>query len=161
MNTIENSLWVEKYRPTLVKDVVLPDRIKTIFQSYVDRRDVPNLLLIGSAGTGKTTIARALGNELGSDILFINASDDRGIANLRTKVKQFASITSSELGLHKLIIMDEGDNLSPDAIMALRGFIEQCSSNARFIFTANYEHKFPDPIKSRLQTVTFSLNKDE
>ena len=154
-------VWVEKYRPVNIADTILPERLKILFNKLVSEKNIPNMLFIGSAGTGKTTIAKALANELKADYLLINASEERGIDVLRSKVKDFCVTMSSVTRVPKLIILDEADNMASGTLLALRGFIEQYSSNARFIFTANYKNKFPEPIQSRLQCIDFSWTKDE
>ena len=136
----ENILWVEKYRPRKIEDCILPDSIKETFLQYVSQKTVPNLLLSGSPGVGKTTIAKALCSEVGADYIVINGSDTRGISTIQTNVKQFAS-SISLTGERKVIILDEADNLTPDAQKALRGVIEAVASNCSFIFTCNYKSK--------------------
>ena len=139
MNNVSNQfLWVEKYRPQSIEDCILPEDIKKTFREFVTKGEVPNLLLCGTAGTGKTTIARALCNELGCDSIIINGSDEgRHIDTLRTKIKQFASAVSFE-NKTKVVIIDEADYLNKDSVQpALRAFIETFSENCRFIFTCN------------------------
>ena len=130
----EHILWVEKYRPKTVEDCILPEAIKTTFQEYVNRKEIPNLLLSGTAGVGKTTIARALCEEVGCDYIIINGSDDRGIGTMQNQVKNYATSMSLSGG-RKVVILDEADNLTPDAQKALRGMMEEVSSNCSFIFT--------------------------
>lgn len=153
-------LWVEKYRPKTISDCILPDRIKKIFQSYVDNNNIPNLMLTGSAGVGKTTVARALCEELGINHLFINSSEERGIDILRTKIKSYAS-TISLTGGRKVIILDESDYLTADAQAALRGAIEEFSANCTFIFTCNFKSRLIDALHSRCSVIDFTLQKDE
>ena len=154
-------LWVEKYRPQTISDCVLPDRIKSIFQEYVDAGEISNMLLCGTAGTGKTTVAKALCNELGCDFIVINGSDESGIDVLRTKIRDFASTVSFE-SKPKVVIMDEADYLNPNSTQpALRAFIEEFSGNCRFIFTCNFKNRIIEPLHSRTSVIEFKLNKDE
>lgn len=154
---MKHVLWVEKYRPTKIADCILPDKIKETFQSFADNKEIPNLLLSGGAGVGKTTVAKALCNEVGCDFLVINGSDDRGIATMQTTVKNYATSMSLSGG-RKVIIIDEADNLTIDAQKALRGMIEEVSINCSFIFTCNYKNKIIDAIHSRCTVVDFKLN---
>jgi len=153
-------LWVERYRPHKVKECILPDRLKTTFQEYVDSGSIPNLMFSGPAGCGKTTIARALCEEIGLNHLFINSSDERGIDTLRTKIKGYAS-TISLTGGRKVIILDESDYITPDAQAALRASIEEFSDNCSFIFTCNFKARLIDALHSRCAVVDFSLKGDE
>jgi DNA polymerase III delta prime subunit len=155
------SLWTEKYRPTVVRDAVLPKSLKTAFQSIVDSGDIPNMLLSGSQGTGKTTIARALCNELGADYIFINGSDERNIETLRNKIRQFASTVSLQGGI-KVVIIDEADYLNAQSTQpAMRAFIEEFHNNCRFILTCNNKGRIIDPLRSRLVTYDFVIAKSE
>jgi DNA polymerase III delta prime subunit len=155
---MEHLLWVEKYRPQKVEDCILPDTIKSTFQEYVNRKEIPNLLLSGTAGVGKTTIAKALCEEVGCDYIVINGSDESGIDVLRTKIKSYASAVSL-MGGRKVIIIDEADYLNPNSTQpALRGAIEEYASNCSFIFTCNYKNRIIDPIHSRCTVVDFKLN---
>lgn len=157
----ENSLWVEKYRPTKVADCILPVKTKKFFQTIVDQKDVPMLLLNGSAGTGKTTAALAMCAEIGADVMFINASEENGIDTIRNKIKQFASTVSFSGGL-KVVILDEADYLHPQSAQpALRSFMEQFSDNCRFILTCNFKNRIIDPLHSRCTVVDFAISKDE
>tara|TARA_B100000287_G_scaffold354091_1_gene344119 strand:+ start:4159 stop:5097 length:939 start_codon:yes stop_codon:yes gene_type:complete len=151
-------LWVEKYRPTTIDDCIIPDEVKEQFKQFILKGEVPNLLLSGSAGTGKTTIARALCNELGCDYIIINGSDEgRQIDTLRTKIRNFASAVSFE-GKTKVVILDEADYMNRDSVQpALRGFIETFSENCRFIFTCNYANRLIDPLHSRTTVIDFKL----
>lgn len=153
-------LWVEKYRPHKVEDCVLPERLKNVFQEYVTQGEIPNLMLTGFAGCGKTTVAKAMCEEIGVNHLFINSSDERGIDILRTKIKSYAS-TVSLTGGRKVIILDEADYLTPEAQAGLRGAIEEFSKNCSFIFTCNYKAKIIDAIHSRCAVVDFNLKADE
>ena len=153
-------LWVEKYRPKSVRDCILPDRIKKVFQSYVDAANIPNLMLTGSAGVGKTTVAKAMCEEIGLNYLFINSSEERGIDMLRTKIRGYAS-TISLTGGRKVIILDEADYLTPDAQAALRGAVEEYSENCSFIFTCNFKSRLLDALHSRCSVIDFALKIDE
>jgi DNA polymerase III delta prime subunit len=153
----EHILWVEKYRPKTVEDCILPDNIKSTFQEYVNRKEIPNLLLSGTAGVGKTTIAKALCEEVGCDYIVINGSDDRGIGVMQDKVKNYATSMSFSGG-RKVVILDEADNLTPDAQKALRGMMEEVSSNCSFIFTCNFKNRILDAIHSRCTVIDFKLN---
>ena len=155
---MEHLLWVEKYRPAKVEDCILPDSIKTTFMDYVARKEIPNLLLSGSAGVGKTTIAKALCQEVGCDYIVINGSDESGIDVLRTKIKNYASSVSLAGG-RKVVIIDEADYLNPNSTQpALRGAIEEFSSNCSFIFTCNFKNRIIDPIHSRCSVIDFKIN---
>jgi DNA polymerase III delta prime subunit len=153
-------LWVEKYRPHKIEDCILPETIKSTFQEYVNRKEIPNLLLTGSAGVGKTTIAKALCEEVGCDYIVINGSEETGVDNIRVKVKNYASSMSLSGG-RKVIIIDEADYLSPNAQAALRGSIEEFAVNCSFIFTCNFKHKIMDAIHSRCSVVEFKLQNGQ
>jgi len=153
-------LLCEKYRPHKVEDTILPHRLKKVFQDYVAQGDIPNLMLTGPAGCGKTTIAKAMCEELGLNHLFINSSDERGIDTLRTKIKGYAS-TISLTGGRKVIILDEADYLTPEAQAGLRGAIEEFSENCSFIFTCNFKARLIEALHSRCAVVDFSLKGDE
>lgn len=157
----EQSLFVEKYRPKTIDECILPPRLKDFFQAQVDKGEIQNMLLIGGAGTGKTTAAKALCRELGVDVLFINASESGGIDTIRVEIRSFASTISFVDGKVKCVILDEADYLSAAAQPALRAFIEEFSSNCRFILTANYANRIIDPIKSRCAVIDFVMNKEE
>ena len=161
MNTNE-FLYVEKYRPTIIDDTILPKGVKKTFKEFVSNNEIPNLMLCGSQGTGKTTVAKALCNELGADFIVINGSDEgRLIDTLRTKIKNFAS-TVSLAGGPKVVILDEADYISADSVQpALRNFIEEFSSNCRFIFTCNYKNRIIAPLHSRCTVIDFSIPKNE
>lgn len=150
-------LWVEKYRPQKIADCVLPDNIKQTFQDFADRKEIPNLLLSGGAGVGKTTIAKALCNEVDCDFMVMNGSETRGIDDIRTKVKNYAT-SMSLTGGRKVIIIDEADNLTQDAQDALRAMMEEVSINCSFIFTCNFKNRIRTPIHSRCTTIDFKLN---
>ena len=158
---MNNTLWVEKYRPTKIEDCILPDEIKTTFQSIVDSGEIPNLLLTGSPGIGKTTVAKALCNQLDCDWLMINGSDEgRMIDTLRTTVVNYAS-TVSLSGGKKVIVIDEADYMNKDSVQpALRGVIEEFSKNCRFIFTCNFKNRIIPALHSRCSVVDFRISKD-
>jgi DNA polymerase III delta prime subunit len=151
-------LWVEKYRPQKVEDCILPESIKATFQEYVNKKEIPNLLLSGTAGVGKTTVAKALCNEVGCDYIIINGSDESGIDVLRNKIKNYASSVSLSGG-RKVVIIDEADYLNPNSTQpAMRGAIEEFASNCSFIFTCNFKNRIIDPIHSRCTVIDFKIN---
>ena len=158
---MEHLLWTEKYRPQAVGDCILPDRLKKPFQEYVDASNRPNLLLSGGAGVGKTTIAKAMCNEIGCDSLVINGSDESGIDTFRVKIKNYASSVSLAGG-RKVIIIDEADYLNPNSTQpALRNAIEEFAGNCSFIFTCNFKNRIIDPLHSRCAVVDFTLRNGE
>jgi replication factor C small subunit len=158
---MEQYLWTEKYRPQTVKDCILPDRLKQPFQEYVNQKQIPNLLLSGGAGVGKTTIAKAMCNEIGCDYIVINGSDESGIDTFRTKIKNYASSMSLSGG-RKVIIIDEADYLNPNSTQpALRNAIEEFASNCSFIFTCNYKNRIIEPLHSRCAVIDFGLKNGE
>ena len=152
-------LWVEKYRPKTIEDCILPEQIKKTFLDFLDKGEVPNLLLSGPAGCGKTTVAKALCNQLGVDVYVINGSDEgRFLDTVRNNAKNFASTVSfSSEAKHKVIIIDEADNTTPDVQLLLRASIEEFSNNCRFIFTCNYKNKIIEPLHSRCAVVDFGI----
>jgi len=159
---VKEFLFVEKYRPQTIEDCILPEGLKETFQKIVEKGELPNMMFTGSAGVGKTTVARALCNELDLDYMLINGSEDGNIDTLRGKIKQFASTISLQGG-QKVVILDEADYLNPQSIQpALRGFIEEFSSNCRFILTCNFKNRIIDPLHSRCSIYEFNLgNKAE
>jgi DNA polymerase III delta prime subunit len=159
---MDHFLWVERYRPKTIEDCILPESIKNTFKEFLSKGEIPNLLLCGTAGTGKTTVARALCEELGADYIIINGSDEgRQIDTLRTKIKQFASAVSFGAGT-KVVIMDEADYLNRESVQpALRAFIENFSDNCRFIFTCNYKQKIIAPLHSRTTVIEFTSQKSD
>jgi DNA polymerase III delta prime subunit len=152
-------LWVEKYRPKTIEDCILPEGIKKTFLDFLSKGEVPNLLLAGPAGCGKTTVAKALCNQLGVDVYVINGSDEgRFLDTVRNNAKNFASTVSfSSEAKHKVIIIDEADNTTPDVQLLLRASIEEFSSNCRFIFTCNYKNKIIEPLHSRCAVIEFGI----
>ena len=152
-------LWVEKYRPKTIEECILPPSIKKTFQDFLDKGEIPNMLLAGPAGCGKTTVAKALCNELGVDFYVINGSDEgRFLDTVRNTAKNFASTVSlSSTAKHKVIIIDEADNTTNDVQLLLRAFIEEFSGNCRFIFTCNFKNKILEPLHSRTTVVEFSI----
>ena len=149
-------LWVEGYAPESVQECILPSAVKQTFLEYVREKSFPNLILAGPAGVGKTSLARALCKETEADLLFINASLDRGIGDVRTTVAQFASCSSMFGGI-KVVLLDEADNLTQDSQKALRALIEEFQNHCRFILTCNYPHNIIDAIHSRCSVVDFSV----
>ena len=153
-------LWVEKYRPKTIEECILPENTKKTFLDFLNKGEVPNLLLAGPAGCGKTTVAKALCNQLGVDVYVINGSDEgRFLDTVRNNAKNFASTVSlTSDSKHKVIIIDEADNTTPDVQLLLRASIEEFSGNCRFIFTCNYKNKIIEPLHSRCAVVDFSVN---
>jgi len=156
---INEYLWVEKYRPQVIDDCILPQNIKQTFKEFIESGEIPNLLLSGPPGVGKTTIAKALCNELEVDYHVINGSDEgRFLDTVRNYAKNFASTLSlSSTAKHKVIIIDEADNTTSDVQLLLRAFIEEFSNNCRFIFTCNYKNKIIQPIHSRCAVIEFGI----
>jgi DNA polymerase III delta prime subunit len=162
-NIMENNrdqfLWVERYRPRKLDDCILPDDQLKTFREFVATGEIPNMLLCGSAGVGKTTIARAICEELGCDYIIINGSEESGIDVLRTKIREFASSVSFG-GKTKVVILDEADYLNPNSTQpALRAFIEEFANNCRFIFTCNFKNRIIAPLHSRTAVIEFKLTK--
>jgi len=154
-------LWVEKYRPQTIEDCILPDSAKQMFKEFLNKKEIPNLLLSGPPGIGKTTVAKALCNELGVDYYVINGSDEgRFLDTVRNQAKNFASTVSLSANdaKHKVIIIDEADNTTHDVQLLLRANIEAFYNNCRFIFTCNYKNKIIEPLHSRCAVVDFSIN---
>ena len=154
-------IWVEKYRPTTIDECILPKSIKQTFQDFVGRGEIPNMLLSGPPGIGKTTVAKALCKELGADYYVINGSDEgRFLDTVRNNAKNFASTVSlTSESKHKVIIIDEADNTTSDVQLLLRASIEEFSANCRFIFTCNYKNKIIQPLHSRCTVIDFAVNK--
>jgi DNA polymerase III delta prime subunit len=158
MNKME-ALWVEKYRPATIDECILPSHLKSQFKEIVATGEIPNMLLSGTAGLGKTTVARAICNELDLDYILINASESGNIDTLRGKIKQFASTISLQGG-YKVVILDEADYLNAQSTQpALRGFIEEFSNNCRFILTCNFKNKIIEPLHSRCGVIEFNTSK--
>ena len=157
----EMFLWVEKYRPQKIDDCVLPESLKKTFKEYINKGELPNFLLCGTAGTGKTTVAKALCNEIGAEYMFINGSEESGIDVLRTKIKSFASSVSLT-DAKKVVILDEADYLNPNSTQpALRAFIEEFSNNCRFILTCNFKNRIIEPLHSRCAVIEFKIDNAE
>ena len=156
-------IWVEKYRPKTIDECILPEGIKKTFQDFLTAGEIPNMLLSGPPGIGKTTVAKALCNQLGADYYVINGSDEgRFLDTVRTNAKNFASTVSlTSESKHKVIIIDEADNTTSDVQLLLRASIEEFSRNCRFIFTCNYKNKIIEPLHSRCSVVDFSVNKKD
>ena len=158
---MKESLWVELYRPHTISDCILPEEYKKTFQSYVDRKEIPHLLLCGGPGTGKTTVARALCDEIGCDYLMINGSEESGIDTFRTKIKNYAS-SMSLTGGKKVIIIDEADYLNPNSTQpAMRGAMEEFAVNCTFIMTCNFKNRIIEPLHSRCAVIEFKLRKED
>ena len=156
-------IWVEKYRPQKIEDCILPKSIKKTFQDFLSKGEIPNMLLSGPPGIGKTTVAKCLCNQLGADYYVINGSDEgRFLDTVRNNAKNFASTVSlTSDSKHKVIIIDEADNTTPDVQLLLRASIEEFSGNCRFIFTCNYKNKIIEPLHSRCAVIEFSVNRKE
>lgn len=158
---LEEFLWVEKYRPATIQDTILPDNLKQTFQEFVNQGNIPNLLLSGSAGCGKTTVARAMLEELGCDYIVINGSLNGNIDTLRYEIMQFASSVSL-MGGRKYVILDEADYLNPNSTQpALRNFMEEFSKNCGFILTCNFKNRIIEPLQSRCSVVDFKIKKTD
>ena len=158
---MDQYLWVEKYRPQTIEECILPESMKKTFKEFIDSGELPNFLFTGGAGVGKTTVAKALCNEIGAEYLFINGSEESGIDVLRSKIKNFASsvsLTDSK----KVVILDEADYLNPNSTQpALRGFIEEFSNNCRFIFTCNFKNRIIEPLHSRCSVIEFKIENSD
>ncbi len=156
-------IWVEKYRPKTIEECILPKTTKQTFQDFVEKGEIPNMLLSGPPGIGKTTVAKALCHQLGADYYVINGSDEgRFLDTVRNNAKNFASTVSlTSESKHKVIIIDEADNTTSDVQLLLRASIEEFSKNCRFIFTCNYKNKIIEPLHSRCSVVDFSINKKD
>jgi DNA polymerase III delta prime subunit len=158
---MQDFLWVEKYRPQTIADCILPANLKETFQNIVDGGDIPNMMFTGTAGLGKTTVAKALCNQLDLDYIVINGSEDGNIDTLRTKIRRFASSVSLAGG-YKVVILDEADYLNPQSTQpALRGFIEEFSDNCRFILTCNFKNRIIEPLHSRCGVYEFNTSKKD
>ena len=154
-------IWVEKYRPQTIEECILPESIKKTFRDFLNKGEIPNMLLAGPPGVGKTTVAKALCKELGADYYVVNGSDEgRFLDTVRTNAKNFASTASlTSESKHKVIIIDEADNTTSDVQLLLRASIEEFSKNCRFIFTCNYKNKIIEPLHSRCVVVEFGIQK--
>ena len=154
-------LWVEKYRPQTVNECILPDQLKSTFQKIVNNGEIPNMMFTGTSGLGKTTVAKAICNELDLDYILINGSEDGNIDTLRNKIRRFASSVSL-MGGYKVVILDEADYLNPQSTQpALRGFIEEFSDNCRFILTCNFKNRIIEPLHSRCGVYEFNTTKKD
>ena len=161
MSEVNNLLWVEKYRPKTLSDCILPIDLAKVFQGMIKEGTVPNMILYGKAGTGKTTVARALAHDLGADSIIINCSEENGIDTLRTKIRNYCSTVSLN-GELKIVILDEFDYANAQSIQpALRGAIEEFANNCRFIMTCNYKNRIIDPLHSRCTGIDFTVPNSE
>jgi DNA polymerase III delta prime subunit len=156
-------LWVEEYRPHTLEDCILPVNIKNSFKGFIEQKEIPNLLLCGSAGVGKTTVAKAICDEIGASYIVINGSDEgRFLDTVRNKVRQFATTVSLTSGAaHKVVIIDEADNTTSDVQLSLRTAVEEFHGNCRFIFTCNFPNKIIDPLHSRCTVIDFKIKNEE
>lgn len=158
---MKDYLWVEKYRPKTISDTILPSELKSTFNQFVEQKNIPNLILAGSAGVGKTTVARALLNEIKVDYTIINGSMNGNIDTLRNDIQMFASAVSFSGG-RKYVILDEADYLNPNSTQpALRNFMEEFSKNCGFILTCNYKNRIIPPLHSRCSVIDFTLDKND
>ena len=153
-------IWSEKYRPKTIDDCILPDRLKKLFSKQVESGEVQNMILSGGPGIGKTTVAKALCEELGVNYMVVASSEDRGMEMLRTKIRNYASSMSFD-GRYKVIILDEADGITLDAQKGLRGAMNEFSENCKFVLTCNYKSKLIDAIQSRCPSIDFNLRNDE
>ena len=154
-------LWVEEYRPKTIDDCILPASLKTLFQSFIDKGEISNMLFSGTPGVGKTTVAKALCEQMNCDWIMINGSEEGGIDVLRNKIKNFAS-TVSLSGGKKVVILDEADYLNPQSTQpALRGFVEEFHKNCRFILTCNFKNRIIEPLHSRFSNIEFKINNKD
>jgi DNA polymerase III delta prime subunit len=156
-------LWVEQYRPQKIDDCILPENIKKSFRGFVDQGEIPNLLLAGTAGIGKTTVAKALCEEIGASYIVVNGSDEgRFLDTVRNRVRQFATTVSlTSGGAHKVVIIDEADNTTSDVQLSLRASVEEFHNNCRFIFTCNFPNKIIEPLHSRCTVMDFKINTEQ
>jgi len=157
---VKEFLWVEKYRPRTIENTILPERMKTLFEKFIEKGDLPNLIFAGSSGVGKTTVAKALVSELGSSVLEINGSLDGNKDTLRNEIREFATSMSVD-GKRKYVLLDEADGLTPQVQPALRTFMEDYSSNCGFILTCNLPHKIIEPLHSRCSLINFKFTRKE
>lgn len=156
---LENLVWEQKWRPSKVDDCIIPEDTKTRIKEIISKGNLPNMLFSGQGGVGKTTLAKAIANEMDAELLFINASLDGNMDTLRTTITQFVSTVSMD-GNRKIVLLDEADYLSTNAQPALRGFLDEFSSNASFILTCNFPQRIIDPLISRLQVIDFKFTKE-
>jgi len=161
MNETKLFLWAERFRPTTIEHMILPSSLKDTFQAIVDGGQIPNMLFTGPAGLGKTSVAKALCEQLGLDYILINGSEEGNIDTLRTKIRQFASSVSLQGG-YKVVILDEADYLNPQSTQpALRGFITEFSNNCRFILTCNFKNRIIEPLHSRCSVYDFNISRTD
>ena len=160
---MKDFLWVEQYRPHTIDDCILPDSIKESFNAFIKQKQIPNLLLSGTAGIGKTTVAKALCDEIGSSYITINGSDEgRFLDTVRNKVRSFATTVSlTSAAPHKVVIIDEADNTTSDVQLSLRSAVEEFHSNCRFIFTCNFPNKIIEPLHSRCTVIDFKIRNGD
>jgi len=161
--TNKKFLWVERYRPNTIGDCILPDSIKDSFRGFIEQKEIPNLLLAGTAGVGKTTVAKALCNEIGASFITINGSDEgRFLDTVRNKIRTFASTVSlTSSSAHKVVIIDEADNTTSDVQLSLRTAVEEFHENCRFIFTCNFPNKIIEPLHSRCTVIDFKIKNGD
>ena len=161
MTNLSEALWCEKYRPKTIAECILPEEYKNTFQQYVNRKEIPHLILAGTAGVGKTTVARALCEEVGCDYMIVNGSDESGIDTFRMKIKNYAS-SMSMMGGKKVIIIDEADYLNPNSTQpAMRAAMEEFAHNCTFIMTCNYKNRIIEPLHSRCAVIEFKIRNED